>query len=148
LLREHIDTDIPVEAFPEGGRYRPLHDLGRHATVELYRNRIREQVYRYIHFGIPCSRFSQIQNLNGGDRSAENPWGSEKQERDRDANRLARLVFGLVLVAREAGSYYTVENPKSSWLWKLPGFAEFIEKEFVVKFGQCEFGLGFVEEGQ
>ena len=97
--------------------------------------------YFYIHFGIPCSSFSVIQNLNQGTRSIENPSGDGSLERELVGNKFADTVSMLCNALQEVGAFYSLENPRSSYLWRYSPISKLLDHAVDVDFDQCAYGL-------
>lgn len=98
----------------------------------------------YWHFGIPCDSFSiLINNLNGGTRSATIPGGSGLLSRESRGNEILRRSCYLINILHKRGCYWSVENPSSSWLWRMPCMKRLALKHDVesVTFDQCMYEL-------
>jgi hypothetical protein len=136
-----FEMDLPLEAFPALGGYRPEHDLRRGVVRKNLRVKITGGTYRYVHFGIPCTRFSRIQQMNGGSRSKANPAGDENDPRDREANEMAHVVCLFCRLVAKTGGFFSIENPLTSFLWGLAEYEELMKGFSTVDFDQCMFGL-------
>ena len=100
------------------------------------------------HFGLPCSSFSLMQNMNGGTRTTEKAEGDGTLERERIGNVIAARVVMLCIILSNHGSFFTIENPKTSYLWKLTVFRELFQLDNcqIVDFDQCEYDLRIPNE--
>jgi hypothetical protein len=148
------DTGLNVlealEAYPAKGVYLPYHDMDNPAVIFRVRKQILSGNLKYVHFGIPCSSWSQLQSINGGTRRNARPEGDGTLEREAKGNSQAKVVSDLCRLQSEMGNYYSVENPLSSFLWKCECFVGLKEdtKAVGVEFCQCVFGLGVnIDEG-
>ena len=95
------------------------------------------------HFGMPCNSFSILQGLNGGTRSKENPSGDGSLAREVKGNELLKRTVYLCQLLHKHGSFFTIENPQSSYAWHMPQMQKLLRKcnaQHVV-LDQCEFGL-------
>ena len=90
---------------------------------------------------MPCSSFSVLQNLNEGTRSLENPEGNGTLPREILGNSLALRVGKLCKAFVAAGGFFTIENPKSSYLWKYDPIARLDKFSIDVDFDQCCYDL-------
>ncbi len=68
LAKQGLQTEVPYEAFPAGG-YIPQVDLSRKEVFEELLDLCKTGIYSYVHFGLACSSWFIIQQLNGGSRS-------------------------------------------------------------------------------
>jgi hypothetical protein len=141
LRRAGLQMDCPIDTL-QTGTYEPAHDLLNEAVFEWLLDRCRHKVYIYVHFGLPCSSWSALQRLNGGTRRLDLPEGSGDRISELEGNLLARRTVALCNAVREAGGFYSIENPKSSYVWHYPPVAELAARDFEVSFDQCEYGLG------
>ena len=49
-----LSVDVPMEAYPEKGKYIRDLDLSQPHVLLGLKRRIRRREYSYIHFGLPC----------------------------------------------------------------------------------------------
>ena len=71
------------------------------------------------------------------------PWLSAKNKAiAREGNRLARITVELAGRIARAGGRFTIENPASSWLWKLPSMVELRRAQVaaIVAIAMCFYG--------
>jgi len=136
-----FECDEPLEAYPGDKVYIPLHDLDRAPVVSRLLKLIYKGKYYYIHFGMPCSSFSLLQNLNKGTRTSLRPEGDGSLDRERLGNRLADAVCLLCRAQHEIGGYFSIENPRSSFLWKYAPVRDLFQFCGSVSFDQCMYGL-------
>lgn len=116
------------------------HDLLIPKVVALLEKQIIAGVYYYVHFGLPCSSFSLLQNLNGGTRTALHPEGDGSLERENIGNRLAKTVARLCRLLHSNGAYFSIENPKTSRAWQFGPIARLPSSVDVI-IDQCEYNL-------
>lgn len=95
------------------------------------------------HFGLPCSSFSILQHSNGGTRRKSNPLGNDTLTREIIGNMIFFRTMKLVSILEKAGNYWTLENPKTSYVWDMPKLQKRIDNRelTVVDFDQCRYGL-------
>ena len=131
----------PVELFKHG-RPDPSQDILNDRTFAKLISEAREprQIW---HFGMPCSSFSLMQNMNKGTRSKDQPEGDGSLEREILGNELAKRTYYLCMVLQEHGNFFTIENPRTSLAWYLKELKhlESQERVIIVDFDQCEYGL-------
>ena len=132
---------IPMEAYPSRGVYVKEHDLLDRSVFLRLRKWVLEGLFVYIHFGLPCSRFSRLQNLSGGTRTADRPEGDGSRQNEVIGNQLADEVAELCWCLHSMGCYFSIENPASSLVWGYAPIESLLEIGFDVCFDQCEFGL-------
>ena len=107
------------------------------------------KVVNFVHFGTPCSSFSQARKDDGGPpplRSVEYIAGlpdldEEDKKKVELGNLLADITIQLINECR-TGQLWSVENPAGSYLWLLPAFKALARKVgvFRVDFDMCAFG--------
>ncbi len=95
------------------------------------------------HFGLPRGSFSILQHSNQGTRRKVRPEGDGSLLREVIGNKIFNRTLKLISILEKAGNYWTLENPRSSYVWLMPGIVE--------KFGnpnyseavmhQCAYGL-------
>ena len=66
-------------------------------------------------------------------RSAEHPWGLPhltgiNATKVKQANLIYEFILECIGVCDEQGTFWAVENPRNSYLWKLPGFQKLIDE--------------------
>lgn len=95
------------------------------------------------HFGFPCGSFSIMQNMNKGTRSSDNPLGNNSLQRERIGNEILRRTVHLCDLLSKHGSFFTMENPLSSFAWKIPFMLALSARWHctAVTLDQCMFGL-------
>ena len=95
------------------------------------------------HFGFPCGSFSQLQDLNKGTRSKSEPEGNNKLEREVKGNEILKRTLHLCILLAEHGSFFTLENPSSSYAWDTKWYKA-LKNRFPlneVKLDQCSYNL-------
>ena len=139
--RKVFKVGNPVEVFSKG-RYDKSCDILHDETFDrLCREACEPR--QYWHFGFPCGSFSLMQNMNHGTRTAERPLGDGTLEREKRGNEILHRTIHLCRLLHEHGSFFSLENPKSSYAWKIPTMCDLLkscgcEK---VNFDQCQYGL-------
>jgi hypothetical protein len=141
MLDRHIPMDVPMEAFPNRHTYIRDHDLRLPCVVQRLLEDINHGCYKYLHFGMPCSSFSQIQRLNSGTRTKERPEGDGSRPNEEEGNLLAEGVVLLCEALVGKGGFYSIENPLSSRFWELECLRGLMAEHCCVVFDQCEYGL-------
>ena len=95
------------------------------------------------HLGFPCGSFSILQNLNKGTRSTDRPLGNDTLARERQGNEILFRTITICHLLSSHGSFFTLENPKSSFAWIIPQMINL--KDTVgcidVDLDQCAYGL-------
>lgn len=95
------------------------------------------------HFGLPCGSFSILQHSNHGTRRKGIPQGDGSLLREVIGNKILNRTLKLISILEKAGNYWTLENPRSSYVWLMPGIAEKLEnpnyREAIMH--QCAYGL-------
>ncbi len=61
-------------------------------------------------------------------RMAKNPFGFGQSEKEQDGNALAAFSCRVASEAMKVGTWWTVENPRSSLLWALPCVQPFLHR--------------------
>ena len=141
LCRKQVEC-MCYEAYGKDG-YNRLHDMELDSTVQREVRAARRKVVGLAHFGITCGSWSTLNNLNGGTRSSERPFGDGVLEREINGNFQHDQTFDIIDVLIEEGIGFSVENPLTSFIWHTPLFQELLEREdiFVVDFDQCAYCL-------
>jgi hypothetical protein len=133
-----------VEAYP-GGKYDEEQDLSRPCVFRRLLGEA-QRGWAFWHFGLPCKSFSRLNvNFNDGTRTRVNPWGDGSLAREVLGNLLLRLTLRLIAVLGSRGSWWSLENPTSSFVWSIPAVRRLRRRPgvHVVRFCQCMFGLKF-----
>jgi hypothetical protein len=141
LLGRGLETDVPLEAFPQKGTYRREHDIMNDYVFDDLVEKIEAGVYCYVHFAVPCSSWSALQNLNSGSRTVRQPEGSGTVPSEIHANCLVKRVVRLCFLLVQHGAFFSIENPKSSKLWHFQPMVALAEGHHFVTFDQCMHGL-------
>ena len=137
-----IATGDPYEAFRRKGEHRREHDLLVDSTFEHLLQAVRNKTYHYVHFGLPCSTWSAWQRPNpNSTRSTQRPEGAGPSLVECLANCLTDRVLLLCREAERVGCFWSIENPKSSLVWRYPPMLETVEGKYAVDFDQCMYGL-------
>ena len=111
---EPLSSVIPRQ----GTRFMDLDLPG--VQAEVLKN-IRLGAYFYTHFGILCSSWSPLFSmLNNGTRQAAFPSGDGSLPRERVGNLQARFVARACAAQGQVNGFWSIENPRASFLWKFP----------------------------
>lgn len=84
-----------------------------------------------------------MQSMNQGSRTSDNPLGNNTLQRERTGNEILRRTVHLCSILCNHGSFFTMENPKTSFAWKIP-FVRNLCRRWnckTVHLDQCMFGL-------
>lgn len=141
LHADCFNVGSPLELIQKG-RESPEHDLLNDDTFhKLCADAAKPR--QIWHFGLPCNSFSLMQNMNHGTRTSDHPEGAGTLAREIRGNELARRTFLLCTILHASGNFFTIENPKTSYVWKLDALCELVRKTSAVRvsFDQCEYGL-------
>ena len=125
-------------------RHCPWEDLDTLEVREILRREILEGLLVYNHFGSPCRAWALANTLNGGTRRNGCPDGSNNPlPREQHANSQAKFVFEICLLLSQHGGWWTVENPRSSYLFLSKYYRQLCTGSalFLVLFDQCSYGL-------
>eukprot|EP00438_Fugacium_kawagutii_P015754 Skav233443 [mRNA] locus=scaffold1486:339543:342293:- [translate_table: standard] len=95
------------------------------------------------HFGLPCGSFSILQHSNGGTRRRHCPQGLHVLDREIKGNLILKRTLQLIAALTEAGNWWTLENPKSSYVWLMPELLHWIQHHTTnaAVMHQCAYGL-------
>ena len=142
-LRKVIGVTVldPVD-YMKGGIKNPNQDILNDAFFEQLKKEAKRKGQLW-HFGLPCSSFSILQHSNGGTRRREHPWGLDCLAREIEGNEILRRTIQLIKILQENGSYWTLENPHSSYVWYMPAMVSLQNKpgaNYAV-LDQCAYGL-------
>ena len=102
---------------------------------------------RYVHFACPCRSFSQALRGEARTRSRQNPLGDESRRAVREGNRLAVVTARLCKLLARLGCFWSVENPRGSYLWLHPAMVDLAKQGFQVKYDNCAYGAVIPGEG-
>ena len=83
-----------------------------------------------------------MQLMNGGTRRSHLPEGDGSLQSELDGNKMADKVAHLCRLQAAVGNYYSIENPRSSYVWDYKGVTRLkFDGGLDVDFDQCMFGL-------
>ena len=91
-------------------------------TLAAVRAFIRERRVWMVHFGTPCTEFSVART-----RGARTGLGQA----------LADTTASLIRLCERVGVRWSIENPRSSALWRHPSIAQLVSKHVWVPFDCC-----------
>lgn len=133
---------LPAVELIQRGKPSPTHDLLCDSIfVRLCKDaKNPKQIW---HFGLPCSSFSLLQNMNKGTRTTDRPQGDGSLDRENQGNELLFRTLYLCELLHAHGSFFTIENPQTSYVWKMPQLLRVSEKTGAQKvvFDQCQYGF-------
>ena len=104
-------------------------DICNVKNLKLLLHDIRLGAVRGVMLQPPCDTMSAIRNIDrrGPLRTRARPYGDEWAERDERlwpkvlaGNACAKAAATIARACMKAGVPFVVENPRASWLWKLP----------------------------
>ena len=124
LRGRRLPCGTPYELHGSAGRVVKEHDLSNSQVVDDLVDLCKRGGYKFVHLGTPCGSFSILDNLNGGTRSSERPEGDLSQAREVLGNILAISTVRICEAQMSAGNWFSVENPATSWLWRLDAMVE------------------------
>ena len=135
-------SDIRLRCKGVGCKYVSFLDLDDMQTQRTLELEIRSNFYKYVHFGIPCKSWGSLSRINGGTRSKFYPQGSGQLERELLGNRQADFVARMCRLLAQQGNYFSIENPKGSYLFLYQAILSLndLPSVFTVHFDQCAFG--------
>ena len=139
--RNNFTVQTPVEIM-QNGRVDPHHDILNDAVFErLCKDASKPK--QLWHFGFPCGSFSILQNMNKGTRTKHRPEGDDSLQRERLGNQILRRTIHLCHLLHAHGSFFTLENPLSSWAWKMPEMCHLLSStgSKIISLDQCMLGL-------
>ena len=149
VQKQGLDTLPPVEI--EANEFvTETVDITDQKVVQHIKRLIEEGCVLYIHFGTPCSSFSQARKDDGGPpplRSAEFVTGlrglsQRDQEKVELGNSLLALSVELIYHCHRYGVKWSLENPATSFMWDMPNMRQLQNalKPSFVTFDMCRFG--------
>ena len=125
-------------------------DLTDAKVMQHVKRLIAEGYVCYIHFGTPCSSFSQARKDDGGPpplRSPDHVTGlpglsQRDQEKVSLGNSLLALSLELIYLCHHHGVAWSIENTATSFIWDMPGSKQLLKdiQVSVVTFDMCRFG--------
>jgi hypothetical protein len=145
-MQRKFSVDKPVELFQKGKPVKE-HDILHDPTFEQLCKDARKgkQIW---HFGMPCGSFSILQGLNKGTRTKTKPEGNGALRREIIGNEILHRTVYLCKLLKESGSFFTIENPKSSYAWDMAAMRDLLDSDNCSKvdLDQCEYGLYIPDE--
>ena len=99
---------------------------------------IRSGFLRCVHFGTPCTSFSQALRGRHRKRSLADPVGPERSdEKVLKANMLVRWTVQLCWECHKARVGWSIENPAGSLLWHMPEVMRLADHGISIVLDQC-----------
>jgi hypothetical protein len=95
---------------------------------------IAQRRVRWVHLAPPCRTFSLLYQNCGhsrkhqGTRRTGRPEGDGSNFEENDGNRFADIAARLAEACRNAGVWWSVEHPSTSWMWKLSRWQRLFSK--------------------
>ena len=139
--RNVVRVQTPFEVLRKG-KYDPSGDILNDAAFnQLCKDACKPR--QYWHFGFPCGSFSLMQNMNKGTRTSDNPLGDGTLPREIKGNEIMQRALYLYRLLHKHGSFFTLENPRTSYAWKTPAMRQLVTDCHCQQadFDQCQFGL-------
>ena len=98
------------------------HDSARPAVLSQILTIIRSGQVDWIHLGTPCTTFCRffVMFAKECSRTMADPAGSGQSAREVLGNLLLDISCRIVRLAMKVGTWWTLENPRSSLLWLMP----------------------------
>jgi len=143
LRHAGLRTSRPYECYPSRRMYIRELDIDIYENFRDLLSRIHAKEFAYVHFGIPCKSWSLMQNMNHGSRTKDKPLGDGLLAREKLGNLQARRVAVLCRAISSVGGLWSIENPRTSYLFEAPCIRKLysLPNVFEVHFDQCEYGL-------
>ena len=126
-------------------------DLLNKKNQQLILEKIRDRKYIALHLGIDCKTFTRARRPGGGPpplRSNAYPWGfpdltGANEKKVALSNRLVQFSIKCCRLATKRGIPWTIENPRTSILWKVPQVSSLMKwaRAEEGKFDYCQFGM-------
>ena len=116
-------------------------DLRDKTVLARVVDRLERDVF-WVHMAPPCRTFSRARKRAKVLRSAVRPEGDGNDPDLAEANELAAITFAVAERAVHCGAFFSVENPLSSLMWRLPAAVRVAGMRGVqlLEFEQCAFG--------
>ena len=137
-----LQVGRPLEAYPSKGVYVRESDLLVKEVFDGLVRDIKAGLLIYIAFGTPCSSWSILARRKNS-RTYDCPQGLEVDARELLANKQAVVTAELCQLLANYGSYFSIENPKTSLLFRYEPIERLLEVKdaSLVSFDQCAYGL-------
>jgi len=142
-------VNVPIDCHSLGSYRRDMDLLKDDVLEELLRKARRPR--QYWHLGIPCDSFSIANvNMNAGTRSSDLPEGNGSLAREILGNELLSRGLRIIRALEDAGNYWSVENPQSSYLFKQAAVERLRAEDTCIEavFDQCMYGLKFPDSSK
>ena len=126
-------------------------DMTQKVCQDDFFAKMRAGMFLFIWFGTCCKTFSRATGIGAGPqpvRSNEHVWGfpdltGVRKEKALLANKLAKFTLKAILLANRLKLHWAVENPLTSMLWMLPGFAALKanrDHNVFIRVDYCQYG--------
>ena len=127
----------------------PSCDLANPTNVEGLRQRILRREFTWVHMGPPCTSFCRwfLLTCRSCTRTESNPTGLETNLKEKRGNVLARVCVRLARACQTSGTSWSVENPRTSYLWRLPEYVTLCREVGVefVHLTMCSYGAPYLK---
>ena len=103
---------------------------------------------RFGILGYLVGRSRIIQHSNQGTRRKYNPAGDNSLLREVEGNLILARTMMLIDILERHGNFWTLENPKSSYVWLMPSLKRKLLSEncWTTEFDQCRYGLKLLDD--
>ena len=100
----------------------PEHDLTRADVATRLVDLIRSKRVTWVHLGTPCTTFCRffLMFCLKCTRTVSRPEGDGSFDREIEGNLLLNVSCRIAEAATANGTYWTMENPRTSLLWVMP----------------------------
>ena len=149
-----LKVEAPKDCADQTYKKRTSFNLMRRADVMAVLKLIKQGKVSWVHFAPPCATFSRARRGDGGPdrvRSDEKPEGLAdphlRSWKVTEANALTKVTAKLARAAARAGTFFSIENPEHSLLWKMPCMLSLALMPGVLNYvgDQCVFGGMYVK---
>jgi hypothetical protein len=133
-------------------KHGPSGDVLRSDVLQGILDAIANREVDWIHLGTPCTTFCMFFVLFHKlcTRSSTRPAGDCLFDREVIGNRLLAITVQIITACMKHGVWWTVENPRRSLVWAMPGFVEVLREPGVVHafMVYCRFGCQFQKQSR
>ena len=103
-------------------------DLTRTQLQESLLDMIRSRCFTWVHLGPPCTTFSSwyLASSHSNTRTKMNPAGLGSSPAEALGNQMAEFSVRAARVCLQTGTWFSIEQPRTSWMWILPSVKDLI----------------------
>ena len=144
LLKRGLPCRDPLEAFPKPKVYRAEHDMNDRSVVKKLLAEASLGLFSFIHFGIPCSWWSNLARINGSSRRIHCPDGrGALLPGETQSEQQASDMADILIRHHRRGGLFTIENPLFSLLFLSKHFKRLASAVPLCEahVDQCSYGL-------